>query len=151
MPAVRHALLAPLCLTGGILVLTYASHLAHRTAPKSTSGPSPTDPAWLVPIRTIVVGVLVSLGLFWSVADYAGTVGDQLGDRILAGQAGLPSVVLFTPHRLHVDGDGVVETDLQDPDGAYRFRYDGLEFLERTGGRLFLRPRRSGRLDRLSS
>ena len=62
----------------------------------------------------------------------------------------LPPVTLLSAHRLHIEGLGVVETPLDEPDGAYHYRYQGLFLLQRSGEKYFLLPggwtRQDGRL-----
>jgi len=139
VPDVPTRLLGPLCFSSGIVLVSYAASLLR--GPLARSEPSHDhEPAWIGSARATIVGLLLALSLFWSVSDYAGDVGRRLADRILYGQAGLPNVVVYSPRRLYLDFNGVIETRLEATEGAYRFRYAGLQFLERTGGRYFLRP-----------
>lgn len=39
---------------------------------------------------------------------------------------------------LHIDAPGVIETRTAGDDGSYRYRYDGLYLLQRSGGKYFL-------------
>ncbi len=139
VPELPTNLVGPLCFTVAIVLVSYAASLLQGPLARPGAPDSRPEP-WVGAARTTIIGLLLALSLFWSVSDYAKTVGRQLGDRILYGQAGLPSVVVFSPRRLYIDFNGVTETALDTTDGAYRFRYEGLQFLERTGGRYFLRP-----------
>ncbi|MEV5407933.1 hypothetical protein AB0K60_03700 [Thermopolyspora sp. NPDC052614] len=55
----------------------------------------------------------------------------------------LPSVVVYAPERLHIEGTGVAETVLAQRPGQtarYRFRYEGLRLLIHTNNRYFMIP-----------
>lgn len=139
VPDLPTNLRGPLCFSAAVVLLSYAIFLLRGPLARPAETDRRTE-RWVGAARTTIVGLLLALSLFWSVSDYAKTVGRRLGDRILSGQAGLPSVVVYSPRRLYLDFNGVTETALDGTDGAYRFRYEGLQFLERTGGRYFLRP-----------
>ena len=49
-------------------------------------------------------------------------------------------MTVYTPQRLELEGDGVVERPLRGDDLAYRYRYSGLRLLIRSGGKYFLLP-----------
>jgi hypothetical protein len=50
-------------------------------------------------------------------------------------------VIAYSEHQLHLDGPGIIETQLSDDphtEGVVRYRYTGLRLLEHTGGKFFL-------------
>ncbi len=47
---------------------------------------------------------------------------------------------MYSPKSLDIAADGVVETKFEEPESAYRFRYDGLKLLFHSNGRFFLVP-----------
>lgn len=86
-----------------------------------------------------LVGALVTVTLFWQterLARYGGKaiaqdIKDHLAER-------LPSVSLYSVERLHVSAPGVTERDIGGPDSAYRYLYEGLYLLQRSGRKYFL-------------
>jgi hypothetical protein len=91
-------------------------------------------------VQLALVGVLVTMSLFWAVADYAGAVGQQRAKALAASLPYQPGVVLHSPQRLHIDAPGVVETELEGAESAYRYRYEGLRLLLHSNKKYFLLP-----------
>jgi hypothetical protein len=50
-------------------------------------------------------------------------------------------VVVFSDKRLSLQAPGIREVTCQYPDGAYRFRYEGLKLVQRSGNYYLLLPR----------
>jgi len=124
----------------GLLVATWAVHLGRRVAAVTGRRAAASRPPWQAPLAKALVGVLVALGLFWEVTNYAGVVGRGYGQRLAAEVAVRTGVVVYSPKRLYIQAPGVREDELADPDAAYRFRYSGLRLLQRSGGKYFLLP-----------
>jgi hypothetical protein len=128
----------PLSLGAGLGLLAYGGHLrardpAHR--PASTAAPTA-----LLATRRAVVGVFVTVMLFWSVAVYAQARGAREAEVIAASLHRRPDVTVYSAKRLHLEGADVQEVELQGPEGAYRFRYSGLKLVIRSAGKWFLLP-----------
>ncbi|MGH3931209.1 MAG: hypothetical protein ACRDTF_14675, partial [Pseudonocardiaceae bacterium] len=87
----------------------------------------------------LLAAALFAVTLFWMTERIARIVGEAHADLITADVAKeLEAVTVYSAKRLHMDGSGVVETALGDPEDAYRYRYDGLFLLQRSGGKYFL-------------
>lgn len=56
-------------------------------------------------------------------------------------------MTLYSERPLHLGGTGVTETPLAGEDAAYRYRYDGLRLLIRSGGNFFMLPTQWTRQD----
>jgi hypothetical protein len=86
-----------------------------------------------------LVGVLLIATLFWQTERLARLGGEALADDLQQHLATrLPEVTLLSAGRLHIDGPGVTEAELEGAGSAYRFRYEGLYLLQRSGGKYFL-------------
>lgn len=95
----------------------------------------------------VVSFVLVSVGLFWAVADYSASVGIGRAMEIEAALTSPPETVLYSPKSLSLHAPGVRETVCRTPDAAYRYRYTGLKFVLQSGGQYLLLPRQWTRTD----
>jgi hypothetical protein len=59
-------------------------------------------------------------------------------------------VTVYTPKTLELQVPGVVETRLGGAESAYRYRYDGLRLVQRSGDRyLLMSERRDARTSRI--
>ena len=77
--------------------------------------------------------------LFWMTERLAVLFGEARAEEVKADVGGvLPAVAVYSAQRLHLDGSGVDERGLTDPEAAYRYRYDGLYLLQQSGGKYFL-------------
>ncbi len=87
----------------------------------------------------LLAAALFAVTLFWMTERVARIGGEARADVIKADVAReLKAVTVYSAKRLHLDGAGVVEITLGDAEDAYRYRYDGLFLLQRSGGRYFL-------------
>jgi hypothetical protein len=80
---------------------------------------------------------LVVVCLFWTATNYAQDSGRRLADDFAENMHRRPAVIVYSTAQLHLDGPGVVEQALPGPGGS-TYRYDGLRFVEHTGGNYFL-------------
>lgn len=135
--------LVPMSLGLGLLVAAYGVTL-RPAPPRRGTDPAPgRDPApsALAVLQRVALAAILVLTLFWSAAVYAQLDGVGAAERIAQRPASLPGAVVFTPHRLHIQTTGVVETVLPpEAEPRYRYRYDGLRLLIRSEGRFFLLP-----------
>lgn len=129
---------APLCLGGGVLLLTYAAYLRRLIAsPRGADGDSRR---WATVVEWLVVFVLVGLSLFWAATDYSAAVGTSRAMDFVARMPGYPDVVLYSERSLSLVAPGVRETRCRDAQAAYRFRYDGLKLVLESGGQYLFLP-----------
>ena len=89
--------------------------------------------------QVVVVVLLLVVVLFWQTERWAQLSGRALAGELMANVATeLGPATLFTVERLPTDASEIVETRLDDPGGAFVYRYDGLYLLQRSGGKYFL-------------
>ncbi len=135
--------LAPLSMTLAVALLAYAVGLRSSRRGHGAGSRAPS-------LTVVLISLLVAVGLFWQVAEWATAVGVGQTQALVATLRSRPSVTLFSTRSLALSGPGVTQTRLADPDGAYQYRYTGLRLLFRTDERYFLLSeqwdRRNGRL-----
>jgi hypothetical protein len=127
-----------LCMAGGVLLLSYGAHLLRVAAPRRPGGRAQTGASVLAEWGCAFL--LVTIGLFWAVGSYAIGVGTG---RAMETQAGLPAAadaVLYSERSLRLAVAGVTEVRCEDPEAAYRFRYDGLKLVLQAGNQYLLVP-----------
>lgn len=132
-----------LTLAGGVLLLSYAA----RSVRRPDAGPVRRRPPDGAPVGTGVTlaewGVtfaLVSIGLFWTVGTYAIGVGTGRAKEMEARLPAWPTATVFAERSLSLRQPGVLETRCSDPEAAYRFRYDGLKLILRSGEQYLFLP-----------
>ncbi|MGW4057048.1 hypothetical protein ACWEGE_02145 [Amycolatopsis sp. NPDC004747] len=117
----------------GVLFLVTASRLLAARAGRPL-------PAAVATAEWVTAFALVSVGLFWAVADYSASVGIGRAIQIEAALATPPETVLYSEKSLNLTAPGVRETQCGNPDTAYRYRYTGLKLVLQSGGQYFLLP-----------
>ncbi|MDX3189869.1 hypothetical protein PV458_15805 [Streptomyces sp. MN03-5084-2B] len=117
----------------GVLFLVAASRLLAARAGRPV-------PATLATAEWLAAFTLVSVGLFWAVADYSASVGVGRAIQIEAALPAPPEAVLYSAKSLNLTAPGVRETQCRNPDTAYRYRYTGLKLILQSGGQYFLLP-----------
>ncbi|MBA9002727.1 hypothetical protein [Thermomonospora cellulosilytica] len=125
---------APLTLAAGVLLLTYAHHLRRRLRP------TPVPPAAAI-AEWATVFVLLGMTLFWAVTDYAAAVAVSRARWYAARLDTLPDAVLYSERGLNLTGPGVREIPCTRKDAAYRFRYEGLKLILRSGDQYLFLPK----------
>ena len=127
----------PLSLGAGTLLLSYASRL-HRRYENSgvRSGSLQLHPL----IEAAGAFLLVAVSLFWASTNYAAAVGETRAVQYEGEFRSYPEAFLYSTEKLHLDAPGVEEVSCDEPGGGYRFRYQGLRLMLRSGGHYFLLP-----------
>jgi hypothetical protein len=92
----------------------------------------------------VVAGGVVLVSLFWATSEYADSRGRALAAKLAANLKVNPQVTIFSKENLGIRardfGDPkcpLVQTT-PTPKAAYRYRYDGLTLLLRSGGKYFV-------------
>jgi hypothetical protein len=142
LPFHPHFLFSPISLGLGASMFTYGTHLAWRArAVKGIPAPDNREEQRLAAVSTTLGAIAVILSLFWGTADFADALGRGRADALAHQLNKRPSVAIYAQQRRNnLDVDGVRETRLDGTDSAYRFRYDGLRLLMRSGDNYFLLP-----------
>ena len=138
-PLSRHLVAAPLSLAFGVLLLVYAIHL-HRSLTAGERRARGAATPWAPVAEWAAVFVLVGLSLFWAANDYSAAVGRSRARHFVATLATAPGAVVYSAKSLSLNAPGVRETRCQDPDAAYRFRYDGLKLVLQSGDQYLFLP-----------
>jgi hypothetical protein len=131
-----------LSLAAGTLLVVYAVRLVRLTP--QTSAAHRVDPAARRRAQTAgliewgAAFLLVSIGLYWAVGQYAFGVGLSRALQLQAALPTQPAAVLYSERSQSIDVPGVTEVRCQDPDAAYRFRYDGLRLVRQAGNQYLL-------------
>lgn len=125
----------------GVLLLAYAARLLRQLiAGRRPERVPRRPPEVMVVAEWGAIFILVSVGLFWAVGSYASLVGAGRAQQIEALLPSFPDVVAFSEKRLSLQAPGVREIICQDPDVAYRFRYDGLKLVQQSGNQYLFLP-----------
>jgi hypothetical protein len=132
-----------LALAAGTLLLVYAARQARLAPPSPRASFDPVarrrpGAAGLAEWGTAIL--LVCLGLFWSVSNYAVTTGVARANALHRALAVQPAAVLFSENSLSLNVAGVSEVTCHDTQAAYGFRYDGLRLVRQVGGQYLLLP-----------
>ena len=144
----EHLVAAPLSLGFGVLLLVYALHLQRlvtdRPQAAGTGRPQAAGAGrgWAAAAEWAVVFVLVGLSLFWAATDYSAAVGRSRAGDFVAGLPGYPNVVIYSARSLSLHAPGVTQVRCQDPEAAYRYRYDGLKLVLQSGDEYLFLPAR---------
>jgi hypothetical protein len=127
-----NSLAGGLSLAIGVLLLVYALRLVRlaRDTPRRSAGAELAE--WGAAF------LLVSIGLYWAVGNYAFGVGTGRALQLQAALPAQPAAVLYSERSLSLTADGVTEVQCADPDAAYRFRYDGLRLVRQAGDQYLL-------------
>jgi hypothetical protein len=119
--------------TLALLCAVYGELLERRI-----SGSSRTSSAAIA-----LILVLLALSLFWDAERLANVMGEGYAAQIKADpRRWLLAVTVYSPKSLEIDVQGVVETRLGTSESAYRYRYDGLRLVQRSGDRYLLMSER---------
>jgi hypothetical protein len=132
-------LVMPLVLAAGTATAAYGGWLAGTAGVPDTARPA--SPPWQGALRTLLVGSVITLALFWEVSNYAGVIGRGYAVQLSRSINTLPRATAFSPAPLGIQAPGVHEERLGVDQGAGdqpRYRITGLRFLVRSGGRMFL-------------
>jgi hypothetical protein len=124
-------LATPLAIGAGTLLMALAKRL-RIDRPRQSEGRGDLG-------RTAALWLLVTLGAFWAVSDFAELAGRGAAQRTSENLVLRPAVTIFSAEGLDLSGPGV-ESDELTSGGRYRFRYEGLRLLLRTGGQYVLVP-----------
>jgi hypothetical protein len=89
-------------------------------------------------VAEALVLVLLAFAVFWEAERLANLVGKAYATQITANPRQLLAVTVYSSKSLEIHVQGVAETKLSNPQSAYRYRYDGLRLVQRSGDRYLL-------------
>ena len=124
----------------GIALLGYGLYIRRRVRATALPGGDSPEQRRLWSAGMALVWLIIALSLFWAMSEYAKALGRGRAQQLALGLGRQPSVVVYAQRDLHLGGPGVVKRTLRGEEAAYRFRYSGLTFLVRSGGKYFLVP-----------
>lgn len=125
-----------LALASGVLLLVAALRMARTATPRA----SEREPSTLAAAEWGAIFVLVGIGLFWAVTDYAKAVGTGRGVQQEQALPWTPDVTVYSEKGLGLSAAGVREVTCQAPEAAYGYRYDGLKLVLEAGDQYFFLP-----------
>ncbi len=130
-----------LSLSIGVLLLSYSARLRRKLTAERRSVQAPRRvPAEMVVAKWGAVFILVSVGLFWAVSSYAINVGKSEAQGLATDLRCEADVVLYSEKSMNLQAPGVREVIGQNPDAAYRFRYEGLKLVPQSGNMYLFVP-----------
>lgn len=139
----RYPELGGLSFAVGVLLLAYAARLVRLlTAARRAEQHARKTPGTALVTEWVALFILVSVGLFWSVGDYANLVGMGRAQQLEyeLQQPGSADVVAYSEKRLNLPAPGIRETICQSKDMAYRFRYEGLYLVLQSADKYLFLP-----------
>jgi hypothetical protein len=139
----RYLELRGLSFSVGVLLLAYAARLLRLlSAERRAEQPPRRPPGTVLVTEWVALFVLVSIGLFWAVGDYANLVGMGRAQQLEfeLQQPASADVVAYSEKRLNLQAPGIREVPCQYPDAAYRFRYEGLKLVLQSGNQYLFLP-----------
>ena len=95
------------------------------------------------PQLSLLVAVLLglgALGLLWGLALYANQVGEDRAKAYVASLPSQPDIAVYSVQRLGISGPGVELATIEQEGNKYKFVYNGLRMLARTGDQYMLLP-----------
>lgn len=123
-----------LCLIVGVLLLAGVVHLGRSAGPVRRSSPAALVAEWGA------VFVLVGIGSFWAVGNYASGVGRSRAVQIEHLLPATPDAVVYSEKPLGLHVRGVAEQACAADGAAYRYRYAGLKLIFQSGGQYLFLP-----------
>ncbi|GAB3399408.1 hypothetical protein GCM10027569_01330 [Flindersiella endophytica] len=134
-------LVLPLSITVGILATTYGITMRRRiSAALGTHNETATLASWHRPLARVLIGLLITLTLFWELTNYAGVVGRGYAQQVVAGLPDRTGVIVYAVKDLQLDAAGIHETRFTEKASTYGYRYEGLRLLQKSGDKYFLLP-----------
>jgi hypothetical protein len=126
----------PFVVALAVLAAAYGASLRHLTG-RNAGNKDSVGRRWAI---NTVIGLLVSMLLFWGMDGFAQVVGRGVAERIIVQpQRYTQPVLLYSAQDLQLDPATAVRQEL--PGGehtAYRYQYQGLRLVFVNGGRYFL-------------
>jgi hypothetical protein len=120
-----------LCLAVGVLMMAAGVRPTLHRVRRSAS---------LLVVEWGAVFLVVAIGLFWSVGEYAIGVGQTRGRQITESLTATADAVVFSERDLGISAPGVLKTACVETDAAYRYRYDGLKLVFQSSGQYLFLP-----------
>ena len=128
-----------LALVAGVLLLAYAVRL-WRIRIRRLRGERLSAPPSVIVAEWGVLFLVVSIGLFWAVGNYAIKVGVTRGQQVVQQLPTTPDLVLVSETDLNLRGPGVTELICGSEGESYRYQYTGLKLVLQSGDQLLVLP-----------
>ncbi|HEV2374839.1 MAG TPA: hypothetical protein VGS19_22095 [Streptosporangiaceae bacterium] len=132
---------APLGLAIGVALLAYAARMRRHLHSREQRTGTGESQGWATVWEWAVVFTLVAISLFAAANDIGAASGTADARQFVAGLQSDPNVAVYSEQGLSLHGPGVREVSCHDPQGAYRFRYDGLRLVLESGGQYLFVPK----------
>ena len=143
----------PLTLVVSAILLSYAGYLRsliddnrtdnRRRRRKSSDSENDVEERasrHYVSMRAVALLAVGILGGLWSIAIYAGQVGERFARDYAENLPGLPAVVVYSTERIALAGYGVAVKEIRQPGSKYHYRYSGVRLLSYTGDKYIVLP-----------
>jgi hypothetical protein len=140
--ALRRALVhrqwaVPLVLVLATVAASYVWWIHRQLAPVPAAPDPP--PWWRTLLPAVLTAVIVLLGAFWMLEEYASAVGRGYAQQVAADVNQLPRTVVLSRTPLGIQAPGVREERIGAPGSPeVRYRTTGLRLLARSGGKVLL-------------
>jgi hypothetical protein len=132
---------SPLGLAVGVLLVAYAVRMRRHLAATEKETGRGRSRAWVAATEWAVAFILVAIGLFQAANDYGHASGTAAAQQLVADLPSYHNVAVYSERSLSLQEPGVRQVRCQDPQAAYRFRYDGLRLIVESGGQYLFVPR----------
>ena len=139
------SILIPLLWSTGVALLVYGLYiLAQLKTVRDKDGKETlflqTFPEWLRNWSMGLITLLLIVGIFSTTSIFAKMQGQAHAEAIKANPSVLPAVTVYSQKPLMLEGAGITVETISEAPETFRYRYQGLRFLVRSGGRYFLLP-----------
>ncbi len=139
------SVLIPSFWTVGVALLVYClSILSQLKMTRGSNGKEiswlETFPRWLRNWSVGLIATLLVVGVFSTASISAKIQGQAHAEVIKKNPGALPSVTVYSQKPLMLEGAGITMEEIGSDKDTFRYKYQGLRFLVRSGGRYFLLP-----------
>ncbi len=138
-------ILIPSFWTVGVILLVYCFSILSKL--KMVCGPNGKDmpfldtfPRWLRNWSMGLIAALLIVGIFSTASISAKMQGQAQAEAIKKNPGILPAITVYSQKPLLLEGVGITVEEIGSGQDTFHYKYQGLRFLVRSGGRYFLMP-----------